>query len=108
MFADPNTFGRWRRSFFADNGLGNFKNEEHFTDSRGRKRIRRSGYEGFTFHELRHTQATLLIGSGVDIRTVQDRLGHSSASLTMNIYSHAIEQNDHSAADTIGSAIFGK
>ena len=106
-YMDPNIFGRWRRSFFADNGLGSFKNEEHFTDSRGRKRIRRSGYEGFTFHELRHTQATLLIGSGVDIRTVQDRLGHSSASLTMNIYSHVIEQNDRNAADTIGDTIFG-
>jgi len=55
-----------------------------------------------------YTQATLLIGSGVDIRTAQDRLGYSSAGLTMNIYSYAIEQNDRNAADTIGSAIFGK
>ena len=45
----------------------------------------------------------LLIGSGADIKTVQHRLGHSSASLTMNIYAHAIAANDRIAADTIGS-----
>jgi integrase len=50
----------------------------------------------------------LLIGSGADIKTVQTRLGHSSASLTMNIYAHAITQNDRIAADTIGETIFGK
>jgi len=56
---------------------------------------------------FRHTQATLLIGSGADIKTVQNRLGHSSASLTMNIYAHAIAANDRTAADTIGDTIFG-
>ena len=64
-----------------------------------------SGYEGFNLHELRHTQATLLIGSGADIKTVQNRLGHSSASLTMDIYAHAIEQNDRDAAEKIGSLL---
>ena len=57
-------------------------------------------------HELRHTQATLPIGNDADIKTVQHRLGHSSASLTMNIYAHAIAANDRTAADTIGTEIF--
>ena len=65
----------------------------------------KEGYEGFNFHELRHTQATLLIGQGADIKTVQNRLGHSSASLTMDIYAHAIEQNDREAADAIGDLL---
>ena len=47
----------------------------------------------------------MLIGSGADIKTVQNRLGHSSASLTMNIYAHAIEQNDRESADTIGRVL---
>ena len=54
---------------------------------------------------LRHTQATLLIGSGADIKTVQQRLGHSSASLTMDIYAHFIAQNDRVAANTIGGIL---
>ncbi|MCL2806770.1 MAG: site-specific integrase [Coriobacteriia bacterium] len=104
---DPNNFSRWRRNFFADHGLGYFEHEEIYTDPSGTRHVKRSGYRGFNFHELRHTQATLLIGSGADIKTVQHRLGHSSASLTMDIYAHAIAQNDRTAADTIGDAIFG-
>lgn len=53
------------------------------------------------------SQATLLIGSGADIKTVQTRLGHSSAQLTMNIYAHAIEANDRDAADAIGEILSG-
>ncbi len=104
-FLDPDVFGRWRRQFFADHGLGHFTRVEEYTDRHGMKRRRFSGYEGFSFHELRHTQATLLIGSGADIKTVQNRLGHASASLTMDIYAHAIERNDKAAADTIGSLL---
>jgi integrase len=107
-FTDPNNFSRWRRGFFADNGLGYFEHETIYTDPSGVRHIKRSGYRGYNFHELRHTQATLLIGSGADIKTVQHRLGHSSASLTMNIYAHAIAANDRTAADTIGNAVFGK
>ncbi|MDY4652312.1 MAG: site-specific integrase [Atopobiaceae bacterium] len=102
---DPNVFSRWRRAWFADHGLGHFSTEEEYVDRNGVKRIRRSGYEGFNLHELRHTQATLLIGTGEDIKTVQHRLGHSSASLTMNIYAHAIAQNDRDAATSIGRII---
>lgn len=81
---------------------------EYHTDSDGHTRARKTGYKGLTFHELRHTQATLLIGNGADIKTVQNRLGHSSASLTMDIYSHAIEQNDRAAAEDIGGILSNK
>lgn len=101
-FTDPNNFSRWRRLFFAEHGFGKFSEVTEYTDKQGEKRIRRSGYEGHNFHELRHTQATLLIGTGADIKTVQKRLGHSSASLTMDIYAHAIAQNDRAAADSVG------
>lgn len=77
-------------------------------DSRGIARIKRTGYERLKFHELRHTQATLLISNGADIKTVQNRLGHSTAALTMDIYAHAIEQNDREAADEIGELLGGE
>lgn len=105
---EPNFFGKWRRNYFADHGLGRFEKVEEYTDRNGQKRCRKSGYRGFNLHELRHTQATLLIGSGADIKTVQNRLGHASASLTMNIYAHAIEQNDQQAANTIGNLLESK
>ena len=104
-FLSPAAFDKWRRQFFVDHGLGTFAKIETWHDRSGVKRYRNSGYVGYNLHELRHTQATLLIGSGADIKTVQNRLGHSSASLTMNIYAHAIEQNDRDAADAIGGML---
>ena len=62
-------------------------------------------FSSSSYHLARYSQATLLIGSGADIKTVQNRLGHSSASLTMNIYANAIEQNDRGAADIIGNSL---
>lgn len=104
-FISPAAFDKWRRNFFVEHGLGSFDKEEAWYDRQGIKRYTRSGFHGFNLHELRHTQATLLIGQGADIKTIQNRLGHSTASLTMDIYAHAIEQNDRTAADTIGGLL---
>ena len=48
-------------------------------------------------HDLRHTSATLLISEGVDVRTVAGRLGHSSPSLTLNVYAEALQSADKDA-----------
>ena len=61
-----------------------------------------------TLHGLRHTAATLLIVSGIDIRTVSGRLGHSCASTTLNIYSHALEEMDRKASDALEEALIRK
>lgn len=42
-----------------------------------------------TLHDLRHTYATLAIGSGADIKTVQETLGHHSSTFTLNKYVHS-------------------
>lgn len=42
------------------------------------------------FHDLRHSAATLLLGMGVHPKIVQELLGHSSISMTMDIYSHVL------------------
>ena len=60
------------------------------------------GFEGLKFHELRHTQATQLIANGVDLKTVQTRLGHASPTLTMSFYAHALPEQDRQAAALIG------
>lgn len=43
-------------------------------------------------HDLRHTAATVALANGADIKTVQEMLGHTSASITLNIYAHSTEQ----------------
>ena len=77
--------------------------------SRVNKKPKRSiHYEGLKFHELRHTQATLLLASGEDIKTVQARLGHSKASTTLDMYAHAIPEKDKECAKMIGDLLNGK
>ena len=53
------------------------------------------------FHGLRHTSATLLIDAHQDVRTVSNRLGHAQASTTMNIYAHALKENDRTASNAL-------
>ncbi|MDF2675339.1 MAG: hypothetical protein K0R09_3611, partial [Clostridiales bacterium] len=59
------------------------------------------------FHGLRHTNATLLIGQGVDTTTVSKRLGHARTSTTMDIYSHSLKKTDLEASDKL-EALFSK
>lgn len=90
--------------FFVEHGLGHYETVTQFMPNAGRE-VSRRVYVGYNFHELRHTQATLLIGQGADIKTVQHRLGHSSASLTMDVYAHAIPANDEVAAGIMGDVL---
>ncbi|MBU6428865.1 MAG: site-specific integrase [Cyanobacteria bacterium REEB65] len=64
--------------------------------------IKRAGIKKITFHGMRHTFATLAIGEAqIDIKTVQELLGHADASLTLRIYSHALPGNKRAAAAKI-------
>ena len=67
--------------------------------------LHRTGYTGLSPHRLRHTHATLLIGAGVDLKTVQARLGHAQFATTLDIYTHAIAAKDADAAATFNGAI---
>ncbi|MHB1488453.1 MAG: tyrosine-type recombinase/integrase [Acidimicrobiales bacterium] len=58
-------------------------------------------------HDLRHF-ATQLIHAGMDIRTVADFLGHSDPSLTLRVYSHAIEERNRAAATIMGQVLGAK
>lgn len=52
-------------------------------------------------HDLRHTSATLLLSQGVDIETVAKRLGHKDASVTLDVYGHAMESMDEVASNKL-------
>jgi integrase len=57
-----------------------------------------AGLPRIRFHDLRHTHATLLLQSGEPVRTVSQRLGHASPTITMAIYSHVLPGDDEGAA----------
>ena len=96
---DGHNYSRWFRDFCVDNGFGEYGTVTKTFVRDGKTYVRGKDYRGLVPHALRHTQATLLIGNGLDIKSVQARLGHASASTTMGIYAHAIEANDRKAAD---------
>lgn len=51
-----------------------------------------------TLHSLRHTHASILIFQGVDIKTVQRRLGHERVQITLDLYGHLLPGQDERAA----------
>ncbi len=61
--------------------------------------------EDIHLHSLRHTNASLLIAKGTDVRTVAKRLGHSTASTTTTIYAHALKSADEMAAESLGDVL---
>ncbi|MCD8316062.1 MAG: site-specific integrase [Eggerthellaceae bacterium] len=81
--------------------LGSYFDHSNYC-RRWRQYREQAGFPDLLFHELRHTQATQLLSNGVDVKTVQARLGHSNASITLNHYAHAIPENDEVAADILG------
>ena len=60
---------------------------------------RANGFEGFRFHDLRHTHASLMMGVGVPLKVVSERLGHSSVKVTGDLYSHVVPSVQRDAAD---------
>ena len=63
------------------------------------------GLEHITFHDLRHTHATLLLSQKINPKIVQERLGHSTITLTLDTYSHLvpdIQKEAVKALDNLG------
>ena len=57
------------------------------------------------FHDLRHSYAVAAIRSGGDIKTVQENLGHATASFTLDIYGHVTKQMKQASADRMEAYI---
>ena len=70
------------------------------------KLIERRDLKKIIFHQLRHTSATMLINSGVNIKALSARLGHSDVSTTLDIYSHQLRSVDEAAAKKMENIMF--
>lgn len=81
---DGGPYGNWRRSFESA--------------------CNRAGIEDFRFHDLRHTFASYLVMSGVDIRTVQELMGHKDIKMTMR-YSHLSKAHLLEAVNRVGTNV---
>ena len=70
-----------------------------------RKAVARHGLPYLSIHGLRHSCATLALQAGVHPKVVQERLGHSTISITLDIYSHVNPAMDSDAATTVAALI---
>lgn len=68
------------------------------------RKIRKLLGRGFSFHDLRHTHATILIENGANIKYVQERLGHSKISTTMDTYAHVTQKMKTDTVDIFEKA----
>ncbi len=76
-------------------------------DHQFRKLIETAGVPKIRFHDLRHTSATLMLLIGEHPKIVQERLGHSDISMTLNRYSHVTPGMQKRTADNLSSALNG-
>jgi integrase len=67
--------------------------------------IKHSDLPHISLHSLRHTNASLLIAGGIDMKTVSARLGHAKMSTTSDIYTHLINSANDKAADTLDQVL---
>jgi integrase len=74
---------------------------------RVQKLMEAAGVPRRTFHNLRHSAASLLYANGADIKMIQEVLGHSQISLTANTYTHLGETMRREAASKMGVALSG-
>lgn len=65
------------------------------------KAIELSGVDKIRLHDLRHSHATILINSGVNIVAVSKRLGHASIEQTLQTYTHLLKDTDKFLNETI-------
>ncbi|WP_245481024.1 site-specific integrase [Mesorhizobium sp. M1E.F.Ca.ET.041.01.1.1] len=64
---------------------------------------RQAGVQGVApTHGFRHGMASAMVASGIDIKTISERLGHSTTSFTLATYVHAVKGRDKAAADQLG------
>lgn len=57
----------------------------------------------FVFHDLRHTQASLMLVAGVDLKVIQKRLGHRDFATTANTYSHLLQNIQNEAVEKLSA-----
>ena len=100
-----------RGALYSDQGLvfpgesGGLINPSNLRNRSFAPLLKRAGLSPRTFHDLRHTYASLLFQKNVHPKIVSETLGHASVSVTLDVYSHMLPGMGGVAADAIGEAL---
>src|SRR6266496_4285827 len=70
-------------------------------------RAKKANLPSIRLRDLRHTHATLALRAGIHPKVVQERLGHSSISMTLDLYSHVTPSLEAAAAERVAALVWG-
>ena len=70
------------------------------------KFIKNNGLRHIRFHDLRHTNASLHLLAGTDLKVTSKNLGHSTIGITADLYTHVLEELDQNAANAINDVLY--
>jgi integrase len=68
----------------------------------------RVGLKGVRLHDARHTHASLMLKQGIHPKIVQERLGHASIKITLDVYSHVAPGIQQAAANKFDDIVMSK
>jgi integrase len=89
------------------NSLGAPMDGHNMVNRQFRPTLKKAGLPTIRWHDLRHTFATLLLQKGVPVTVVSKTLGHASAKMTLDTYSHVIAEDLDDAADAMEAVLLG-
>jgi integrase len=95
------TSGEW---VFSDSSGGPLR-KSNFIRRSFKPMLLRAALPNIKFHALRHTAATLLLSQGTNPKVVQEMLGHSRVSMTLDTYSHVTPSLQRGAADAMNEML---
>jgi integrase len=97
--------GRWQENGLIFPSSIGTPLEPHRIYDEFKELLVKAGLPDMRFHDLRHTALSLLIEMGIAVTTVQQRAGHSKASVTTDIYGHSMSKSQERAAEMIEELI---
>lgn len=87
------------------NSNGNYQSADNLAKRRFLPALNRSGIDKIRFHDLRHTYASLLLANGALMKYVQHQLGHSSITMTMDLYTHLLPEVNDRCVNLLNSIV---
>nr|WP_246281233.1 site-specific integrase [Saccharibacillus qingshengii] len=96
---DARTFNR-PSDYLVHTHEGNFVGPRNF-DREWKKLLKESGLPKIRFQDLRHTHATLLLQSGINVKAVSTRLGHSTTQVTLGTYAHVTPRMEEGIVEVL-------
>ena len=98
--------GRRNDDLVFPNEAGGPMNYSNMVQRYYRKALKDAKIPQIRFHDLRHTYASLLLSQGENIKYIQSQLGHSSPTVTLNVYAHLMKGENQEAACRLENTIF--